>query len=77
MLPDINTIIRDHQLALFGHVRHLLPGVSAHNVLQVTVNMVSGTVPSQERNWKAEQPRQIGFVKLLQTVSSQHQTHKH
>jgi len=71
MLTDISTIIADHRPALFGHVRHLLPDVSAHDVLQVTVNMLSGTVPSQERNQKRENPDILGFGKLLQTVTTQ------
>jgi len=33
VLPGINAVIRDCRLAPFGHVRHLPPGVPAHDIL--------------------------------------------
>jgi len=42
-LPDIWAVIGNRRLALFGHVRRLSEGTPAHDALQASVELSSGT----------------------------------
>ena len=67
-LSDIQDIIANRRLSLFGHVRRLPEGTPAHDALRASIDMLSGITP--RTHWKRNlgRPRHTWVRRVLADV---------